>query len=104
MDPQGIHAEICNGAQGASMIHYAVRDQLLVECHNAGLKLYKETQYLLNDSGEKPADLFLTAGPYGGPVTLDLVKACPLSGNGITDDHFVERVISEKEVYKNHKS
>ena len=39
LDPQGIHAEICNGAQGASMIH------------NAGLKVYKETQYLLNDSG-----------------------------------------------------
>ena len=37
------------------------------------------------------------------PVVLDLVKACPLSGNGITDNRFVERVISEKEDYKNNK-
>ena len=87
--PQGIHAEICNSAQGASMIHNAARDQLLVECRNAGLKVYKETQYLLNDSGDKPADLFLTAELYGMPVVLDLVKSCPLTGNGITDDHFV---------------
>ena len=53
----------------------------------------------------EPADLFLTAELYGNgmPVALDLVKACPLSGNGITDDHFVERVIIKKEDYKNHK-
>ena len=44
LDPQGIHAEICNGAQVASMIHNAVRDQLLVECRHAGLKVYKETK------------------------------------------------------------
>ena len=103
LDPQGIHAEICNSTQGASMIHNAVRDQILIECRNAGLKVYKETQYLLNDSGDKPADIFFPAGPYGVPVALDLVKACPLSGNGIVDDHFVERVIVEKENYKNSK-
>ena len=85
------------------MIHNAVRDQLLVECCNAGLKVYKETQYLLNDSGDKPADLLLTAELYGMPVALDLDKACPLSGIGITDGHFVERFISEKEDYKNSK-
>ena len=85
------------------MIHNAVRDQLLIECRNAGLKVYKETQYLLNESGDKPADIFFPAGPYGVPVALDLVKACPLSGNGIVDDHFVERVIVEKENYKNSK-
>ena len=54
--------EICNGAQGASMIHNAVRDQLLVECRRTGLKVYKETQHLLSASGDKLADLLLTAG------------------------------------------
>ena len=31
MDPQGIHAEICNSAQGASMIHNVVRDQAVTD-------------------------------------------------------------------------
>ena len=52
---------------------------------------------------DKPADLLLTAGLYEMPVALDVVKACPLSGNGITDGHFVERDILEKENYKNNK-
>lgn len=103
LDLQGIHSEVCNSTQGASMIHNAVRDQLLLECRQAGLKAFKETQYLLNDSGDKPADLFLPAGPYGLPVALDVVKACPLVGNGITDELFVERVILDKEKYKNNK-
>ena len=95
MDPQGIHAEICNSAQGASI--FIVRLETSYWWNVVMLvlryKVYKETrQYLLNDSGDKPADLFLPAGLYGMPVALDLVKACPLSGNGITDDHFVERV------------
>ena len=57
----------------------------------------------MNDSGDKPADLLLTAGLHGMHVALDLVKACPLSGNGITDEHFVELFIREKEDYKNNK-
>ena len=46
---------------------------------------------------DKPADLLLTAGLYEMPVALDVVKACPLSGNGIIGGHFVERDILEKE-------
>ena len=57
--------------------------RLLVECCRAGLKAYKETQYMLNDLGDKPADLLLTTWLLGLPVALDAAKACPLSGNGI---------------------
>ena len=66
-----------------------------VECRHV-LKYTKK----LNICCDKPADLQLTAGPHGLPVALDVAKACPLSGNGITDEHFVERVILEKEKYK----
>ena len=42
----------------------------------------------------------LTAELHGMPVVaLDVVKACPLSGNGITDEHFVERVILKNNKY-----
>ena len=32
-----------------------------------------------------------TAGLLGLPVALDVAKACPLSGNGITDEQILAR-------------
>ena len=53
---------------------------VLCACGNIFM-VYKETQHLLNDYGDKPANLLLTAGLLGMHVALDVVKACPLNVN-----------------------
>ena len=77
MDSKGYHALTCRTGGHLGIRHNALREEIFLACRVACLCPGRETPFLLSDSLERPADVFLPCFSLGQPACLDCAVTHP---------------------------
>jgi hypothetical protein len=81
MDVSGFHALTCKSGGYLGVRHNSLRDEFFRTCRAAQLAPKRETPFLLADSQDRPADVFLPSFSLGRPLCLDFAITHPLQKN-----------------------
>ena len=81
VDQRGLHGLLCRGGGDRISRHNAIRDLLADLCSRASFSVEKvvvEKKHLLDESGERPADVFIPSWNGGRGLCLDVTVSSPL--------------------------
>ena len=81
VDCRGHHALVCRGGGDRISRHNVIRDLLADICTEASISpgsIVTEKKHLLDDSGARPADVFIPAWNEGRGLCLDITVSSPL--------------------------
>ena len=79
LDVYGQHAQNCKTGGAPTSRHNKIRDLLFSQCQASVLAPRKEVQNLLDNTGEKPADIFIPSWSNGCPAAIDVTITNPLN-------------------------
>ena len=85
MDVSGFHALTCKSGGYLGVRHNSLRDEFFMTCQSAQLAPKRETPFLLADSQDRPADVFLPSFSLGRPLCLDFAITHPLQKKFLKD-------------------
>ena len=85
MDKAGYHALVCKSGGFLGVRHNALRDEVFRACSTACLAPKRETPFLLPNSADRPADVFLPYFSLGKPVCLDCACTHTLQPKFVTN-------------------
>jgi len=85
MDVYGHHASVCAVKGDRIKRHNLIRDIIYDFCYAAAWAPSKEKPYLLPNTSERPADVFVPNYSFGKDLVLDVAITCPLQHKYLND-------------------
>ena len=85
MDVYGHHASVCAVKGDRIKRHNLIQDIIYDFCYAAAWAPSKEKPYLLPNTSERPADVFVPNYSFGKDLVLDVAITCPLQHKYLHD-------------------